>query len=138
MAIVEYHLYRVKSIKSPQLRLLSKYISQDELFTRVLAEKPMIELRQGSIWHIGNIQYLNEMSGFFAVGRTTKTTLEKYDESSGNFIEEIDDSGPYTFVLFDRRIGLLGIAKKAKVVSDVFSIARKIKGLFEKSRSIIK
>lgn len=131
MITVEYHLYRVKFIQPKQLDFFAKEISASDLFLRVLSEKPAIALMRENVWHIGNIEYFNEMTGSFAIGRTTKTTVERYDVKTGNFIEELDDSGPYTYVLFDRSIGLLGIAKKSRVAADVEAIARKIKALFE-------
>lgn len=133
MATVEYHLYRVKFIKPRQLRLFPSEMSASDLFADALKEKPSIALKRENVWHIGNIEYFSDMTGSFAIGRTTKTTVERYDDESGNFKEELDDSGPYTYVLFDRSIGLIGIAKKSKVAPDVPAIARKVKALLESS-----
>jgi len=138
MAAVEYHLYRIKFIRPSQIMLFSKDISPSDLFLKALQEKPSVELRQNNVWHIGNIEYFDNVSGSFAIGRTTKTTVEKYDEATGNFIEAEDDSGPYTFVLFDRSIGLLGIAKKSKVAPNVAAISRKIEKVFSNSKAVKK
>jgi len=132
MPASEYHLYRVKFIKPAQRKLFPPELSASEIFSDALAEKPAMELRQNNVWHIGNIDYFDDMTGVFAIWRTTKTNVEKYDNDTGDFIEEVDDSGPYTFVIFDRSIGLLGIAKKTKVAAKTTAIARRIKGLFEK------
>ena len=137
MVTIEYHLYRVKFIKPSQLGLFASEMSASDLFSRALGEKPAIAMTHENVWHIGNIEYFNDMTGSFAIGRTTKTTVERYDDKTGNFKEEIDDSGPYTYVLFDRSIGLIGIAKKSKVAPDVSAIARKIKALLESS-SVVK
>ncbi len=136
MATIEYHLYRIKFIRPSQMLLFSAEISPSELFLKALQEKPSIELRHNNVWHIGNIEYFDNVSGSFAIGRTTKTTLEKYDSETGNFIETEDDSGPYTFVLFDRTIGLLGIAKKSKVAPNVAAIARKIEKIFTNCKAV--
>ncbi|OQK17161.1 hypothetical protein AU255_04475 [Methyloprofundus sedimenti] len=136
MSVVEYYLYLAKFIKSTQSDLFLPNISTSQLFIKTLNEKPEIELKQDHIWHIGNIEYFDEMTGVFAVGRTTKTTVERFDPETGNFVDLIDDSGPYTHVLFDCTIGLLGIAKKTKVAPDVRSIARKITKLFENTNII--
>lgn len=137
MSIVEYYLYRAKFIKPTQRDLFLPNISTSQLFIKTLNEKPEITLKQDHVWHIGNIEYFDEMTGAFAVGRTTKTTVERFDPVTGDFVDLVDDSGPYTHVLFDCSIGLLGIAKKAKVAPDVGSIARKITKLFENT-SIVK
>ena len=118
------------------MALFNSDISPSELFLKALQEKPSIELRQNNVWHIGNIEYFDDVSGSFAIGRTTKTTVEKYDDETGNFIETEDDSGPYTFILFDRSIGLLGIAKKSNVAPNVEAIARKVEKIFSYCKAV--
>lgn len=137
MAILELHLYRVKFIKPSQFSLFGNDMSAADIFRAALEEKPSMELREDNVWHIGNIEELASSGGKFAVGRTTKTTVEKFDETSGDFLKQTDDSGPYTHVFFYLDIGLLGIAKKSRVAPDVKSISRRIKGLLEKTRITI-
>ncbi len=137
MQVTEYHLYRIKFIKPAQKKLFPPELSASDLFIKALHEKPTIELRQNNVWHIGNIKTLNQTTGVFAIGRTTKTTVEKFDDETGNFLEQVDDSGPYTFVVYDRSIGLLGIAKKTKLAPDTLAISRRIKGLFQNASIII-
>ncbi len=129
MATIEYHLYRTKFIKPAQVDLFQPELSARDIFEAGLIERPQIELRQKNVWHIGNIEYFGDGEGRFAIGRTTLTTVEKFDQATGDFIESIDESGPYTFVYFDSKLGLLGIGKKSKVATDVKSIARKIQTL---------
>ena len=129
MPTLEYHLYRTKFIKPSQVDLFQLDISARKMLEVGLAERPSIEFRQNNVWHIGNVEYLSEGCGRFAIGRTTLTTIEKFDEATGNFTELVDDSGPYTFVYFDSILGLLGIGKKIKVAADVKSIAKKIQKL---------
>lgn len=129
MPTLEYHLYRTKFIKPSQVDLFQPELSAREMFETGLAERPSIELRENNVWHVGNVEYFSDGSGRFAIGRTTLTTVEKFDASTGNFTELVDDSGPYTFVYFDSKLGLLGIGKKTKVAADVKSIARKIQKL---------
>lgn len=136
MSTLEYHLYRIKFIKPSQADLFNSEISAKEMFKQGLVERPSLELRQNNIWHIGNVENLTEYGGRFAVGRTTLTTVEKFDADTGNFKELLDDSSPYTFVYFDSRLGVLGIGKKAKVASDVKSIAKKIQKLFSATRLV--
>lgn len=133
---VEYHLYRIKFIKPSQIDLFHPNLTAREMLESGLAERPSIELRKNNVWHIGNVEYLTEHAGRFAIGRTTKTTVEKFDVASGNFTELVDDSGPYTFVYFDLRLGLLGIGKKSKVAVDVKSIARKIQNIFSRTKLV--
>jgi hypothetical protein len=133
MQTVEYHMYRVKFIKPAQTALFNSDTTPRELFETALAQKPSLQLGEKNVWHIGNIEQITPEGGRFAVGRTTTTTVEKFDKATGNFTELLDDSGPYTFVYFDSRIGLLGIGKRTKVAADVDSIARKIQKLLART-----
>lgn len=137
MGTREYHLYRAKFIKPAQLPLFVKRKSSMELFLESIHDKPEYTLSSGSEWHLGNVRMFDEVSGSFAVGRTTKTTVEKFDKETGDFIDELDDSGPYTVVIFDAKIGLLGIAKKSKLAPNASSIARRIKDLLLTTRVAI-
>ncbi|WAK02483.1 hypothetical protein [Methylobacter sp. YRD-M1] len=115
MASIEYSLFRAKFIKPLQTSLLHTDLTPRDIFLRALEERTSGELRKGYIWHIGNIQYFSETKGYFAVGRTTNSTIEKFDESTGNFVEEELEKSPYTHCVFDASIGVIGIAKKASV-----------------------
>lgn len=137
MGTREYHLYRAKFIKPAQLPLLAENQSSMDIFLKSIHDKPEYTLSSGSEWHIGNVKLFDDFSGSFAVGRTTKTTVEKFDKDSGDFIDELDDSGPYTVVIFDARIGLIGIAKKSKLAPNASSIARRIKDLLSTTKTAI-
>jgi hypothetical protein len=132
----EYHLYRAKFIRPAQLPLLGEQKTPAELFLSAINDKPEYRLATGSEWHLGNVSLFNEHSGSFAVGRATKTTLEKFDKESGDFIDKLDDSGPYTIVVFDSKIGLLGIAKKSCLAPNASSIARRIKELITTTKTV--
>lgn len=135
MQTFEYHLYRVKFIKSQEDLFISSATPR-EIFNKALHEKPSIESRKDVVWHLGNLEYFDPDSGRFAVGRNTKATLEKFDNFSGNFNQIIDDSGPYTWVYFDTSIGLIGIGKKSKVAPDTKTIAQHISRLLSRTISV--
>lgn len=135
MGTREYHLYRAKFIKPAQLPLLAENQTSMDIFLNSIHDKPEFALFSGSEWHIGNVKLFNDFSGSFAVGRTTKTTVEKFDKESGDFVDELDDSGPYTVVIFDSKIGLIGIAKKSKLAPNASSIARRIKDLLSTTKT---
>ncbi|ACQ92927.1 hypothetical protein Tola_1310 [Tolumonas auensis DSM 9187] len=137
MGAREYHLYRAKFIKPAQLPLFVDNKSSMELFLNSINDKPNYTRSSGSQWHLGNVKMFGDYSGSFAVGRTTKTTFEKFDKETGDFVDELDDSAPYTVVIFDAKIGLLGIAKKSKLAPNASSIARRIKDLFLTTKTAI-
>lgn len=129
MGVREYHLYRAKFIKPAQLPLFAENKSSMDLFLSSIHDKPNLSMTSGSEWHLGNVKLISDCSGSFAVGRTTKTTFERFNKDTGDFIDELDDSAPYTTVIFDAKIGLLGISKKSKLAPNALIIARRIKDL---------
>jgi hypothetical protein len=138
MPSVEYSLFRVKFVKPRQQSIFGSDSTPDQLFTVALQEKPSVDSREGYRWHIGNLSLFSESTGYFAVGRTTRSTVEKFDEKSGNFIEEELETSPYTHCVFDSRIGLLGIAYKSSLAPTVKGIAARIQKLLSETAIIQK
>ena len=125
----EYSLFRAKFIKPRQKSLLDENLTAGQLFLQALEERLSAELRKGYIWHIGNVQYFSPNTGYFAIGRTTNSTIEKFDEISGNFIEEELEESPYTHCVFDSNIGFIGIAKKPTLTQTTKGIANRVEEL---------
>ncbi|MDD2659670.1 MAG: hypothetical protein PHY54_08325 [Methylococcales bacterium] len=136
MASIEYSLFRAKFIKPRQTSLLHTDLTPQDLFLQALIERPSGELRKGYIWHIGNIQYFSQTTGYFAVGRTTNSTIEKFDDSTGDFVKEELEESPYTHCVFDARIGFIGIARRASLAPTAKGIATSIEKLLSMSRVI--
>jgi hypothetical protein len=111
MASIEYSLFRAKFIRPSQASLFQSNLTSTVLFLQALEERPSAELRRDYIWHIGNIRHFSEHTGYFTVGRTTNSTIEKFDDITGDFVEEELEASPYTHCVFDARIGFVGIAK---------------------------
>jgi len=133
MRYIELHLFRVKFIRPAQGTLLADTRTSSELFHDALREKPSAELRSGFLWHIGNIVQIDDSGGAFAIGRTTSTTLSKYDEEQGNFLEEDSEESPYTTCLYDLQIGFVAIMKKTKLSPKTEGIASKLAKLLNQS-----
>lgn len=136
MSDIELHLFRIKFIRPSQTSWLHDKKSASEIFKEAISAKPSSEFRQDYIWHIGNIKKIDESGGSFAVGRTTKTTISKYDIESGNFVEEYFEESPYTICLYDLRIGFLAIAKKSKLSPSLAGIANKLKKLLDTTQIV--
>lgn len=138
MGTIEYSLFRAKFIKPAQISFLHDNLLTNEIFLEAIKARPTAELRKGYTWHIGNVRYFSSQTGCFAIGRTTNATIEKFDEESGNFIEEELETSPYTHCVFDAKIGLLGIAKKTSLASTPKGIATKLEQLFAKTHHVFK
>lgn len=137
MAAIEYSLFRAKFVRGNQRSLFHTDPTPKELFLDALQEKPSGELRRGYLWHIGNIRLFSEDSGYFAIGRTTKSTIEKFDIISGNFLEEELETSPYTHCVFDATIGIIGIARKASLAPTVRGIASRIQQLLSRTKTVV-
>lgn len=129
MSTIEYSLFRVKMVRPRQSSFLYDNLPPRDIFLRAVLEKPSGELRKGFDWHIGNVQLLSEFTGYFAAGRTTLSTIGKFNPESGNFIEEEREESPYTHCVFDAGIGFIGIAKKPNLSQTTKGIANRIEQL---------
>lgn len=110
--------------------------STQDLFLRSLGERPSAESRSGFVWHIGNLHPYTPSTGYFAVGRTTSGTIEKFDQTSGNFLEEKLETSPYTHCVFDASIGLIGIAKKASLAQTAKGVATQLERLLSRTHIV--
>ncbi len=130
---VEYSLFRVKFIRPVQATLLDlatdDRLTATDLMLRSINERPSDEPREGYLWHIGNVVPFSRATGSFAVGRTTSSTIARFDEETGNFTEEEFEESPFTLCVFDANIGFLGIASKAALSPTTRGIARRIENL---------
>jgi len=128
-AIVEYSLFRVKFIKPAQASLLHYDVTPTQIFLASLNERPTTEVKPGYSWHIGNVDLYSPDTGYFALGRTTVKTYEKYNQETGNFVEESLETSPYTHCVFDASYGFIGIAKKPALANTTTAIARRVREL---------
>lgn len=136
MAIVEYSLFRVKFVRPRQSSLLEYPVTPLQVFIASLNERPESEVKPGYRWHIGNVQMFSPSSGYFAIGRTTKSTYDKFDEDTGNFVEDELETSPYTHCVFDASIGFVGIAKKTSLAPTTNGVARRIEELLSYTKEV--
>lgn len=138
MATIEYSLFRAKMVRSAQTSFLHDKSTPREIFEAALEERPSSELNAGRTWHIGNIEKLGRNIGYFAFGRTTKTTNTKFDNESGNFIEEDFETSPYTHIVFNAKIGFVGIAHNHRLSRSATGIANKLEQVLQKTEVVLK
>lgn len=137
MTSIEYSLFRAKFVKPRQTAFShTEDLTPRDFFIRALSERLSSELRKGSIWHIGNIKNFSDNTGYFAIGRTTDSTIAKFDDITGNFVEEDLKESPYTHCVFDARIGIIGIAKKSSLAQTAKGVAKRIEQLLSISSVI--
>ena len=129
--MLEFQLFRIKVYPSKQISLLEPPKTPSEILKDVIFSLPSAELRKGMIWHIGNISQLEEGGLYFRIGRTTKSTLEIYED--GNFDEQEFDTAPYTHVILDICLEVCAIAKKPKLSPKTTGIANQFVHLLNES-----
>ncbi len=137
MDTVEYCLFRYSLILPSQQSWFHYPVSRTDVFLAALREKAFTRVREGYRWHIGNVKLFSETSGYFRIGRTTRTQIEKFDEESGNFVEEQQETSPYTHCVFDSLIGFIGIAKKSSLSPTPEGIARRIVEVLSRTTPIV-
>ncbi len=133
--MIQLHLFRIKIEIPKQALLFVGKLTPAELLRAMVSERPSAELRRGYEWHIGNLAELKPDGLYFALGRTTQTIVERYDEKKGNFVEEPFESSPYTHVVLDTQLGVAAIAVKSRLAPSVPGIARKLRDLLASSRT---
>ncbi|WP_454741330.1 hypothetical protein [Cupriavidus necator] len=136
MATIEYNLFRVNFIRLKQRSLFEKPATAEAIFLQAIDERPSGELRKGYRWHIGNVEFFSPRLGYFAIGRTTNSTIEKFDSETGDFIEEELEASPYTHCVFNSHIGFVGIAKKSSLSLTAKGVAKRLEQLLSKTRAV--
>lgn len=138
MQTIEYSLFRIKFIKPSQKSLFNENITPQELFKSAILQCPSAELRSGYHWHVGNVKMFNDVRGYFAVGRTKISSIDKFDEASRNFFEEETEESPHTHCVFDASIGIIGIAKKPVLSQNAKGIADRLEKLVSLTDGVVK
>lgn len=126
MASIEYSLFRAKFIISQQKSLFYGDLKPANYMMRAIEAKPTFQPREGLRWHVGNLKKFDNFRGYFAFGRSSASSIAKFDEYSGNFIEEEQEESPFTHCVYDAEIGIIGIARKTELAPTTISIANRL------------
>ena len=128
--MVEFQLFRIKVYPPSQTNLLEPERTRPELLVEVIRSMPLLELRVGSEWSIGNLRQIDDYGLYFRVGRTakSKTSVKEGD----NFVDQDFESAPYTHVLLDTTLEVLAVAKKSQLSPNVAGIANQLSKLLNR------
>ena len=125
-----FHVFRLKVIRGAQGYLFHDDLDRRTFLQFLLLRKPSHELRSGYVWHVGNLQPIDKDGFLFAIGRKTTASKERYDESTGDFIQVNDEESPFTYALYDMKYSVLAITPKSKLAPTTKGIANSIEKLF--------
>lgn len=131
--MMDFQLFRVKVYPALQGELFAPDISRPLILRQTVESLPSGEFREGLTWHIGNIMRLDDSSLYFRIGRTSKETLEMFNEKEGTFQDQEFPTAPYTHGLLDFDLELCAIAKKPRLAKTTFGIARQFARLLDES-----
>ena len=118
------------------MSLLEDNSTPADIMLKAIAEKPYAQFRQGYTWHIANLTAFDSATGYFAIGRTTPTSIPKLDQETGDFVDTEDDTSPYTYVVYDAGIGLMAIQRESELVGVTEEIATKIQRLLNNTQAV--
>lgn len=130
--MLDFQLFRVKVLLRQQRPLLEKEPDRPDIIKQVISSLPSAEFRKGMVWHVGNIEDIDAYGLYFRVGRTTKTTVEVYQD--GRFLDQTFETAPYTHALIDLHLELCAIARKTKLSPSTTGIARQLARLLQESQ----
>lgn len=131
--MLQFQLFRIKVYPSTQGSLFEADRTRPDILRESILSLPSSELRAGLIWHIGNITTLDQTGLYFRVGRTSKSTIEIYNEKEGNFLDQEFETAPYTHAIVDVDLELCALAKKTRLSPTTFGIARQFIKLLSSS-----
>lgn len=132
----EFYMFRIKVYPPKQYGLFADDQSSTGVLRRILEEKPSAELRKGYVWHVGNLTHIEKNGVYFALGRTTQSLIERYDEEEGNFVEEDFETSPYTHAFLDFKYQVLVLAKKTRLAPTPKGIAGQLEKLLNSSEYV--
>jgi len=130
--MLEFQLFRLKVFPTTQVNLFIDEMSRTQVLSTVIISLPDVELKFGSVWHIGNVSEVDHDSLYFRLGRTTKSTVEMY--KNGNFVDEPFEVAPYTHVIVDAKLEIAAIARKPRLSPTTKGIVNALVRLLNESK----
>jgi hypothetical protein len=131
--MIDFQLYRITVYPSKQLRLFEPPKSAPDVLRETIVSLPSLEHKRGAVWHIGNIITIDSNGLYFRVGRTSKSTIQIYQD--GVFEDHEFETAPYTHVIFDIGLEVCGIAKQTKLSRSAIGIANQFVSLLTTSKT---
>lgn len=132
--MIRFQLFRLKLYI--QQNLFNNDLDRSALLKRVISSKPSAELRVGYTWHIGNLEDLDEQSAYFALGRTTRSMLELYDDKAKDFVIGEYPESPYTHAFIDYHLQVVAIAYKPRLAPYTKTIGKQLEKLLSEQEPI--
>ena len=121
--MLDFQLFRLKVFRIPG-SLFSTEDSSASLVRSAVLSRPERKSRQGVVWHVGNVEPIDDAALYLAFGRTTRANLPLFNAADRSFVEQEFESAPFTHVIVDTELGLCAIARKTQLASITNILAR--------------
>lgn len=127
------HLMRIKCETLAQANFLTSVRDPVTVIEQSFQIKPTALVRNGSEWHIGNVELLSNGGVAFAMGRTQAVKSPLFDIDNHDFKEEEALKAPFTIGVFDKETQACGIIRKSGVSQNGYEVAKKLEVLLNSS-----
>jgi hypothetical protein len=128
---VDLNLFRIKTFLPP---LFAEQLTPPAAVRRAIEEKPTAVVGvRGGRWHIGNVQPLDDNGLYFALGRTSRATVQLLDPATGDFLDAERETAPYTHVVLDVPTEVCAIARKANLAPNPLALGHHLASVLNAS-----
>lgn len=127
---MDLNLFRIKAFLKP---LFAEQVTPPQAIRQAVEEKPTAVLGVRGRWHIGNVAPLDADGLYFALGRTSRATIQLLDPATQDFLEAEREEAPYTHVLLDVPTEVCAIAKKANLAPNPLRLGDKLASVLNAS-----
>lgn len=134
--IRKFYLFRVRFIRDHQQDIWDDGATPEEIFSAAIREKPSTKLKRGAEWKLANLNEIGNEGGYFAVGRISNASMEKFDFDANEFIEQKDQQGPFSLIFFNKKKGFVAIEDKSKVNPKVEATAKRLGDLLSSTSAV--
>lgn len=121
--MLELQFFRLKVYPAKQRKIFEKLKTPSEILRNIVLSKPMVEIKKGTNWRIGNVTEIDEQGIYFRFGRISKSKLGML--KGGDFVDQQIETAPNTHVLLDVQLELCVIAKEPTLSQKTVGVAHR-------------
>ena len=135
---MQLDLFRIRVFpKTAHGSLFTQNLEPAEVLRRALLERPRShQTKRGVDWHVGNVEELEEGNVYFRLGKQSRATLSRID-NTGNFTEAELENAPYTHAVLDFGLELCALAKNTALSPSTIGIARRLQPVLNDSKTAL-
>ena len=135
---MQLDLFRIRVFpKTAHGSLFTQNLEPAEVLRRAVLERPRSHhTKRGVDWHVGNVEELKDGNVYFRLGKQSRATLSRID-NTGNFTEAELENAPYTHAVLDFGLELCALAKNTALSPSTIGIARRLQQVLNDSKTAL-